>query len=72
LCDISAAVARLAALEAENAELQTANKRLAEVSSQMEALKKVVANMQEKESGGVKNGGATPMIEAQLPPIFVS
>jgi hypothetical protein len=47
-------VARLAALEAENAELQVANKRLAEMSSEMEALKKVVATMQEKENGGVR------------------
>ena len=47
-------VSRLAALEAENAELQVANKRLAEMSSEMEALKKVVATMQEKENGGVR------------------
>jgi endosialidase-like protein len=47
-------VSRLAALEAENAELQVANKRLAEMSSEMEALKKVVATMQEKENDGVR------------------
>jgi hypothetical protein len=47
-------VSRLAALEAENAELQVANKRLAEMSSEMEAFKKVVATMQEKENGGVR------------------
>jgi hypothetical protein len=46
--------ARLAALEAENAKLQRANERLAEISSQMEVLKKVVATMQEKENGSVR------------------
>jgi Chaperone of endosialidase len=41
----------ITALKAANAKLQEGNRRLAEISSQMEALKKAVTTIQEKENG---------------------
>jgi hypothetical protein len=52
--EINALRAENAKLEAENAKLERTNKRLAEISSQMEALKKAVANIQKKHNGGVR------------------
>jgi hypothetical protein len=43
-----------AAFKAENAKLQDANQKLAEIASQMEVLKQVVNTLQEKENGGVR------------------
>ena len=43
-----------ARLEAQNTNLREANQKLAEISAQMEALKKAVAVMQEKDKDGIR------------------